>query len=75
MHNFNIEYPKIVPFIAGIWCGVSKPPLNEYLLPFVSEMKNLLCNGLTINSHHIQIKFGLCICDTPARALIKGKKP
>lgn len=35
-------------------------------------MELLLGNGLTINGHFIEIKFGLCICDTPARVMVKG---
>lgn len=68
------EYPMVAPFIAGIWCGESKPPCKEYLKPFISEMKELLVNGLNIDLTHINVKFGFCISDTPARALIKGKR-
>lgn len=63
----------IEPFFAGIWCGVSKPPCSEYLAPFISEMKMLVSDGLVVNLHRIIVKFGFCICDSPARALIKGK--
>lgn len=62
----------IEPFVAGIWCGVSKPPCREYLEPFIAEMKSLISDGLIINLKRITVKFGFCICDTPARAMIKG---
>lgn len=68
----HAEYSIVEPFFAGIWCGKSKPLLKEYLEPFVLEMKNLIANGVTVNSHKINVKFGIFICDTPARVLIKG---
>lgn len=61
------------PFVIGIWCGESKPILNEYIKPFISEMKILLANGLMIGSNLIRIMFGLCISDTPARVMMKGE--
>lgn len=63
----------IAPIVVAIWCGESKPSeLNEFLSPFVIELKQLLQTGLSINEHHINIKIRCFICDTPARALIKG---
>lgn len=63
----------IKPFAVQIWCGESKPTdLNEYLGKFVSEMEILMENGLNINDHHVTICFRFCVCDSPARAFIKG---
>lgn len=59
----------------GIWCGESKPPLNEYLLPLVEELERIIQNGICINSNHIKINFGLVISDSPARATMKGESP
>lgn len=64
----------IEPFFAGIWCGKSKPLCREYLEPLISEMEDLMSNGMIVNSHLINVKFGLCICDTPARVMLKGTK-
>lgn len=71
--NFSTEFPHINPMVIGIWCGESRPPLNEYLLPFVSEMKSILLNGISKSTHLIRIEFGLVISDTPARSFITGK--
>lgn len=57
---------------VAIWSGNSKPLVNEYLLPFINELKSILSNGMKINSYHIKLTFGRIIADTPARALIKG---
>lgn len=59
--------------VVGIWFGKSKPNINEYLKHLVPELKNILSTGLFINSFQIFIKFGLIVCDTPARSMIKGK--
>lgn len=67
-----LEFPKIHPFVIGIWCGISKPPVNEYLQQFVTELKFLMDNNLIVEGNEIKINFGLIISDTPARAMIKG---
>lgn len=58
--------------IIGIWQGESKPILDEYIDQFVAEMEQILETGIFVNGHHIEIRFGRIICDTPARALMKG---
>lgn len=66
--------PQIKPIVVSVWCGESKPnDLNEYLRSFVNEMECLLSNGLTINGNKIVISIRCFICDTPARAYIKGE--
>lgn len=58
--------------VVGIWYGDSKPKLNEFIQPFVAEMESLLEDGTIINGHYIEVRFGLVICDTPARSIMKG---
>lgn len=72
MFSLKIEFPEINPIVIGIWSGRGKPPINEYLTPLIDELKEVLENGMNINGHSIKIKFGWCICDSPARAHIKG---
>lgn len=63
----------IEPLVIAIWCGVGKPnELNAFLHPFVAELKEVMQNGLSINGNRITIKVRCFICDTPARALLKG---
>lgn len=65
--------PHIQPMVVAIWFGSQKPSsLNEYLHPFVSELKEILTNGVTVNGHLITVLFHCCVCDSPARAFIKG---
>lgn len=40
---------------------------------FVAEMETILDIGIIINGHHVKVNFGLVICDTPARSLMKGR--
>lgn len=58
---------------VAIWSGNSKPILNEYLLPFVTELKEVLTNGVKIGLNHIKLGFGRILADTPARSFIKGE--
>lgn len=58
--------------MIAIWCGEGKPILNEYLEQFVHEFINLSRSGIHINDHQIRIYIQAFICDTPARAYLKG---
>lgn len=59
--------------VIAIWCGNGKPTvLNEYLNPFVNELNEILLNNIFINDYQIKVVVRCFICDTPARAYIKG---
>lgn len=74
LNLFTTDMPNIQPMIIGIWCGEGKPkPINEYFLAFVNEVNQLIETGITVNGWHINIGVRCFICDSPARALIKGK--
>lgn len=61
--------------VVAVWCGDGKPTnLNGFLGSFVNELNELLCNGIHINNHSIEIKIRCFICDSPARAFIKGRE-
>lgn len=66
------DFPKIRPIVVGIWSGEGKPVLNEYLEPFVNELLELIENGLSVNGHNFELNIRAFICDSPARAYIKG---
>lgn len=68
----KLDYTQIRPFIIAIWCGDGKAVLNEYLEQFVNEFMSLSQSGIQINSHRISIYIKGFICDTPARAYVKG---
>lgn len=70
------ELPQIDPMVIAIWCGNGKPTvLNEYLNPFVNELNEILLNSIFINDFQINVAVRCFICDTPARAFIKGLQP
>lgn len=59
--------------VVCVWCGDGKPTdVNEYLELFVIELNEILRNGVRINDHVITVSCRSFICDTPARAFIKG---
>lgn len=47
--------------------------LDSFFKQFIDDMETLLDNGTTIRNKKISISIRCFICDTPARALIKGK--
>lgn len=72
------ELPQVKPFIIGIYYGQGKPcDVKEYLQFFVDEIKLLMEEGLIISTQNkfkaIKVKIRSFICDSPARAFIKGK--
>lgn len=73
---FNIaEMPKFAPMVAAIYCGKAKTnDIDSFLSPFADEMKNIMENGKVINSHKITVKIRCFVCDSPARAYVKGKR-
>lgn len=73
---FNInEFPDIAPMAIGIFFGDSKPKnVTDYLEPFVEEIYPLLQNGVEVNGKKILVRIRCFICDSPARAFIKGTK-
>ncbi|XP_043473225.1 uncharacterized protein LOC122505576 [Leptopilina heterotoma] len=61
------------PFAVSIFCGMSKPISNDvYFEEFVSEMNDLLENGIDIEGKHYRISIKCFVCDTPARAFCKN---
>lgn len=65
---------EIQPMIIAIWCGFGKPnDINEFLRPFVTELQTLIIQGIHINGYTLSINIHCFVCDTPARAFLKGK--
>lgn len=72
------EIPELRPIVVGIYSGHNKPSdLDGYLRMFVDEMKKLLKDGILIvingKEKIVGVKIRAFICDSPARAMIKGK--
>lgn len=59
--------------VVCVWCGETKPTeVNEYLELFVIELNEIFRNGIRIGDHSITVSCRCFICDSPARAFIKG---
>lgn len=71
---FNItEMPEFAAMVIGIYCGTSKcRDVHQFLTPFVDELKESLTNGIHIGSHTITVHLRCIVCDSPARAYVKG---
>lgn len=64
--------PKMTPMIIAIYYGKQKPNLQVFLKDFVEELQKLMINGIMLNEQKWEIKKICFICDSPARAFIKG---
>lgn len=71
---YNEKY-KSSPFIIALFSGKSKPASGEeYLKDLVLEVNELNKKGITIKETTYQVKIIGFVCDTTARAFIKGCK-
>lgn len=71
---YNIhKMPHIKPMIIGLFYGKRKPAkIEEFLNRFVDDIDPILRDGLMINGHKLTVKIRTFICDSPARAFLKG---
>jgi len=65
---------KIV-FPVGVYHGFSKPKDSDvFLSDFIVEAKDLLTNGISINSIHLKVTIKGLVCDTPAKSFVLNTK-
>lgn len=70
---------EVAPFVIGLYEGNNKPTdLVAYFREFIAEAKELVENQLKVikkdgQQYNVKVKLGPFVCDSPARALIKGK--
>lgn len=70
------EFPKLQALPVGIFFGKGKPgDVKEFLTPFVDEIIPIMEEGFLLNHHVVTLKLRCFICDSPARAFVKGKLP
>ncbi|XP_051165282.1 uncharacterized protein LOC127284046 [Leptopilina boulardi] len=63
------------PLIIALFGGNSKPDsATEFFEKFVTEMNQIILNGICINGVWYAVNFLGFICDTPARSFAKGTK-
>uniref|UniRef100_A0A182RCZ6 Uncharacterized protein n=1 Tax=Anopheles funestus TaxID=62324 RepID=A0A182RCZ6_ANOFN len=66
------ELPAAPVMTAAIYCGLKKPnSVEQYLRPVVTELNELIRNGLQIKGKLITCKLRVIVADTPARSFVK----
>lgn len=68
------ELKTIAPRVIGIYCGKSKPKnIERFLRNTIDELRECIKNGILLNNgRKIEVSVKMIICDSPARALVKG---
>ena len=68
------EFKQLGPFVIALYSGTSKPSsLDEYLQPFISELKSFI-HGIEIYNQVVRLKLEAFVCDSPTRSFLKGIK-
>ncbi|XP_065643048.1 uncharacterized protein LOC105845058 isoform X3 [Hydra vulgaris] len=67
------SFSSIQPFAVAIFCGKSKPSSEEsFMFDFVTELTNLLQNGIKTQYKHYLVSLKSFCCDAPARQFLKS---
>jgi hypothetical protein len=61
-------------FVVALYGGKSKPNNLDFIKDTVAEMNTLLSNGTCIHSNQYQCMLKMCVCDAPARSMVKCVK-
>ena len=69
----SIQLEPVTVFPLSITCG-NKPSDLAFLEDNIAELKNVIANGLVIDSCHYNIEIKCIMCDAPAKALVKAVK-
>ena len=68
------NYPKIV--CVGFYLSENErsnkmPDVNDFLVKFVIDMRELLCEGMNIGGRIVKVSINAFVCDAPARSALK----
>lgn len=67
------EHPEMPVMLIGAFCGDSKPKdVQAFLRLMVDDLNHVTANGLQINCKKLTVAVRCFVCDSPARAMIKG---
>lgn len=65
--------PETRALVVGVWYGIGKPSIEEFLSDFVEEMLVLLEVGIELdNGRIVRVNILNFVCDTPARSFLKN---
>lgn len=68
-----VDFPNISILPIGVYVGKSKPHnISNFLSDSVTELKELIENGILIDNNVKPIEVGALICDAPAKAFVCG---
>ena len=68
----NVKPAMVFPVV--LTCGSSKPKDLEFFDDLIKDLDNVLKNGVQDGNRVLQVSLRCCVCDAPARALVKITK-
>lgn len=58
-------------FPVGIYHGTAKPKdSNDFMADFITEIKELIVNGIVLNGSNKKVSIHVFVCDAPAKAFL-----
>ena len=69
-----VNVKPVIVFPVVLTCGSSKPKDLEFLDDLIKDLDNVLKNGVQDANRVLSVSLRCCVCDAPARALVKGTK-
>lgn len=69
-----VNVKPVIVFPVVLTCGRSKPGDLEFLDELIKDLDNILKNGVQDGDKVLSVSLICCVCDAPARALVKGTK-
>jgi hypothetical protein len=61
-------------FVVALYGGTSKPSDLNFIQDTVDELQSLLLVGFNIRGSSFSCVLKMCVCDAPARAMVKATK-
>lgn len=54
-------------------CAAKPQNIESFLRKTVDELNDCIANGVTVDDRKVAVRVKMFVCDSPARALIKGR--
>jgi hypothetical protein len=71
-YAMNVKPQQV--FVVALYGGKSKPSDLTFIQDTVNELNSLISDGILIEGRRLTCMLKMCVCDAPARAMVKAIK-